>query len=73
APLIWALGVPLAALTGYLRLAADKHYFTDVLTGALVGSAVGFLVPWLHTHVHDSHAPAVSLAPPGMLSISWVR
>lgn len=48
APWIWGTGLTLAAATGYLRIAADKHYFTDVLTGAIMGSAAGFLVPWLH-------------------------
>jgi len=48
APLIWGTGLSLAVATGYLRIAADKHYFSDVLTGAVMGSAVGFLVPWLH-------------------------
>jgi membrane-associated phospholipid phosphatase len=49
APYIWATGLTLAATTGYLRIAGDKHYFTDVLTGAVVGSFVGFAVPyWLH-------------------------
>lgn len=43
--LIWAVGLPLSALTGYLRMAADKHYLTDVLTGALVGTVVGFAIP----------------------------
>lgn len=48
APWIWGTGLTLAAATGYLRIAADKHYFIDVMTGALIGSAVGVLVPWLH-------------------------
>ncbi len=48
APFIWATGLTIAATTGYLRMAADKHYFTDVMVGAVVGSAVGFVVPWLH-------------------------
>jgi len=46
APVIWVVGMTLATLTGYLRIAADKHYFTDVLTGALVGSGIGFAVPY---------------------------
>ena len=45
---VWPVGLTLACLTGYLRMAADRHYFTDVLTGALVGSLVGVLVPFLH-------------------------
>lgn len=48
APLIWGTGLTFAVATGYLRIAADKHYFSDVLTGAIMGSAAGFLVPWLH-------------------------
>jgi membrane-associated phospholipid phosphatase len=48
APLIWALGMPLATLAGLLRISADRHYATDVLTGMAVGSAMGFLGPWLH-------------------------
>jgi len=48
APWIWGTGLTLAVATGYLRIAADKHYLTDVLTGAVLGSAFGFLIPWLH-------------------------
>lgn len=35
-----------ATATGYLRIAADKHYATDVLTGAGYGTLVGLVVPW---------------------------
>lgn len=38
---IWVSTLGLASATGYLRMAADKHYFTDVLAGALVGSLLG--------------------------------
>jgi membrane-associated phospholipid phosphatase len=44
-PWIWGVGLPLAAATGYLRIAADKHYLIDVSTGALLGSAAGLLLP----------------------------
>jgi membrane-associated phospholipid phosphatase len=46
----WLLGsgLALATTTGYLRIAADRHYFTDVLAGALVGATVGWAVPQLH-------------------------
>jgi membrane-associated phospholipid phosphatase len=47
APLVWSLGLALSLTTGYLRIAADRHYFTDVLTGAAVGSLVGFLDPFV--------------------------
>lgn len=45
---VWAIGMTTATATGYLRIAADKHYATDVLTGAAMGSAFGVLMPmWL--------------------------
>jgi membrane-associated phospholipid phosphatase len=42
-------GTALAAATtvGALRLAGDRHYLTDVLVGAGVGFASGYLVPTL--------------------------
>jgi membrane-associated phospholipid phosphatase len=46
APLIWASGIMIGTATGYMRMAADKHYMTDVLTGAAVGSLIGFGVPY---------------------------
>jgi membrane-associated phospholipid phosphatase len=44
---IWAVGLPLATSVGLLRMGADKHYLTDVATGAVLGSAFGLAVPLL--------------------------
>jgi membrane-associated phospholipid phosphatase len=52
---IWIAGLPAAAATGYLRIAADQHYLTDVLAGAAIGSASGFLVPYVF---HRKRVPA---------------
>ena len=41
--LIWGSIYTLASATGYFRLAADKHYLTDVIVGAIVGSSIGYL------------------------------
>ena len=38
----------IAALTGGLRMASGNHFFTDVLTGATIGTACGFIIPALH-------------------------
>jgi len=46
APAIWGVGLAGAAAVGYLRIAADKHYLTDVVTGAAAGGAFGFVVPY---------------------------
>ncbi|WP_224367348.1 phosphatase PAP2 family protein [Hyalangium versicolor] len=58
---IWAVGLPLATSVPLLRMAADKHYLTDVATGAVLGSAFGVAVPLLlHKRVNDAPS-AVSL------------
>lgn len=44
-PLFWGVGMGLAAMVAYMRVAADKHYFTDVLFGACIGTVAGILVP----------------------------
>lgn len=61
--LIWAVGLSLATFTAYSRIAAKKHYLTDVLVGGLVGAAVGFSIPWL-LHQPKEPLPFV-LAPTG--------
>lgn len=40
----------LALTTAVLRVASGNHFLTDVITGALVGSATGFLVPFVHQY-----------------------
>ncbi len=45
---VWTTAILIPAATGLLRVKAGKHYFTDVLTGFLVGGAIGFLIPEIH-------------------------
>ncbi len=47
APLVWGAGLGVATGVGYLRIAGDAHYLTDVLVGAVAGSAIGIAVPRL--------------------------
>jgi membrane-associated phospholipid phosphatase len=59
-----------AALTGYLRVAADRHWLTDVAAGAVVGTATGLAVPLLAFQPADGRAPGLTLAPaPGGVAI----
>jgi membrane-associated phospholipid phosphatase len=46
-PAIWATGITFGVVTGYLRLAADMHYASDVAVGVLLGIGVGIAVPYL--------------------------
>lgn len=47
APLVWAAGLTFGVATAYTRMAADRHYFTDTLAGAAIGTLVGGAVPLL--------------------------
>ena len=38
----------LATLSGTLRILSGSHFFSDVLVGAAIGSAIGITVPLLH-------------------------
>jgi membrane-associated phospholipid phosphatase len=65
---VGAYGV--AAMTGTFRIMGDMHYATDVLTGALFGSAIGLGVPLLHAHRGRSRdvragEPRVDVVPVG--------
>ncbi len=64
----WAGGALLAgaAFVGYSRIAADRHYLTDVLTGAVIGSAVG----WLTVKMHRAPAGGTSEVPAGV-ALTW--
>ncbi len=73
APFVWAAGLTAAVSTTYLRIAADKHYFTDVLTGAAFGSLFGFVVPFFFHAPIKSGEVAWSLVPvPGGLGVGGV-
>ncbi len=47
-PWVYGIGFTAAATTSYFRMAADKHWLTDVLASAAAGTAVGIGLPWLH-------------------------
>lgn len=63
---LWTGGTA-AALTGYLRIAGERHHLIDVLAGASVGYAVG---KWIPRHVlrpdrrTSANGPATLREPP---------
>jgi membrane-associated phospholipid phosphatase len=70
APWLWIGGLALASGVGYLRVASDSHWLTDVAAGAVAGSAVGFSVPW---YLHgERRGRRIEVAPaPGGLAIAF--
>lgn len=64
---VYVIGLGLASVTGVARVAAGKHFWTDVLAGAVAGASIGVLIPALHRSRLPG-APRLSLAPmrPGL-------
>jgi len=60
---IWWIGVPLASVTGLMRIGADKHYAVDVLTGAAAGAVIGWYVPALSHAVKTGRSSQLSIQP----------
>ncbi|WP_394825379.1 phosphatase PAP2 family protein [Pendulispora albinea] len=64
--LIWGLEMAFASATATGRVRAGKHFPTDVVVGAAVGTGIGILVP----RAHMSDRSAVALEPAEWAAIS---
>jgi membrane-associated phospholipid phosphatase len=62
---VWLFSEGLAATTAMLRVLAGKHFYTDILLGAVAGSAIGLLIPF----VHRRSVPAGS----ALAQSAWLR
>lgn len=51
---LWIGSHLVAGGVGLLRVEAGRHFWTDVVAGAALGSAIGFLVPYLHLRDGDA-------------------
>ncbi|MCA9661486.1 MAG: phosphatase PAP2 family protein, partial [Myxococcales bacterium] len=45
---VWILSYGLASTTGVMRVVAGKHFWSDVIVGAVAGSAIGLAIPAIH-------------------------
>jgi membrane-associated phospholipid phosphatase len=63
APWVLGVGLGLATVVGYLRIAGDMNYLSDALAGAALGSAAGVAIPWLRHRPEDGPAAALRLVP----------
>ncbi len=57
--LVYSLALIPPLYTGFFRYKGMKHFPTDVLTGLVMGSLTGFLVP----HLHKRTGPNLSIVP----------
>jgi membrane-associated phospholipid phosphatase len=46
--IIWITSLSAATATAWARVEAGVHYPTDVIAGAIIGSAIGYFIPELH-------------------------
>ena len=58
-----------AAATAWLRVAADRHWLTDVVVGAGVGTAVGLGVPRLVLRPAGGRSTVTLVPAPGGLAL----
>lgn len=70
-PVVWTLGAAIPAVTGYLRVAAGKHYPTDVIGGYAVGAVVGILIPHLHRNKKNKDTGLQLDLGPGSARLVW--
>ncbi len=63
----------LAATTAALRVVSGNHYLEDVLGGAAIGSAIGFLGPYITYRLlqRDSNAPHILAGPVVGMQVSF--
>jgi hypothetical protein len=57
---LWGTEIALASATANLRIRAGKHYYSDVIIGALVGIATGVFVPRLHLTNKGDYSPTTA-------------
>lgn len=54
---IWVTTHLMASTVALFRVEGGRHFWTDVLSGAALGSAIGLLVPYFHTRDPDDTDP----------------
>ena len=54
---VWGVHLALAAATANWRVRAGRHYYSDIMVGAIVGVGIGASVPLLHAREGGVHVP----------------
>lgn len=57
---VWMTNLALASATANMRVRAGKHFYSDVVIGALAGAAVGYAVPALHAGDAGAYVPSAA-------------
>ena len=54
---LWGVELTLASATANLRVRAGKHFYSDIVLGALVGAGLGATIPRLHLESPNRYSP----------------
>ena len=70
---VWTGALSAAAGVAGLRIAAGKHYLSDVLAGAAAGAGFGWLFPWMHRRSAEAGGKGLGLGlgPGGDPVVTW--
>jgi len=63
---IWAGELTLATVTGVFRVLSGKHFPTDVIVGAAVGSFTGWFVLRIHENSSENQSDRSAVPPPAI-------
>lgn len=56
-------GLGVASAISIMRIVADRHWLSDIVAGATLGAAIGWLVPLLHYTIGPRGSPSPAPAP----------
>ncbi|MCL2155642.1 MAG: phosphatase PAP2 family protein [Leptospirales bacterium] len=68
---VWGTSLLAASGTGYLRYYSGKHYPTDIIAGAIIGSITGWAIPALHRNSDENISVKMMFGEESMLAVEF--
>ena len=68
---VWGTTLLAASATGYLRYYSGKHYPTDIIAGAVIGSITGWGIPALHRNRNENISVKMTVGEESMIAIEF--
>jgi membrane-associated phospholipid phosphatase len=68
---VWGTTLLAASTTGYLRYYSGKHYPTDIIAGAIIGSITGWAIPALHRDRAEDISVKILFGEESMIAIEF--
>src|SRR6267142_734602 len=70
-PVVCPAALTIAAGSSLLRVVADRHWISDVIAGAVLGSAVGYVVSAVHLRENGSAPAGLTMGERGNSLVYW--